>query len=244
LVVELPFVPDYVTYVWFDALINYVTNIGWPDDKYQDWWPYSEHLIGKDIVKTHCIYWPIMLHALGVEPPKRLAVHGYWVAAGGQKMSKSLGNAVDPVEVVKLLGPDALRFYLARHMRTASDSQISIPMIISTYNVDLANKIGNMLSRVVKFTARHFDGKVPEYGQLHEDDAVILRSVADGALNGHREITLHTIPSLVQSAVQIVETLNAYVDTVAPWTLIKQEGGRARTASVFVCFAGLDALAL
>src|SRR5262249_12365511 len=93
--VEIPFDDAYVTYVWFDALINYITNVGWPDPQYREWWPHCEHLIGKDIVKTHCIYWPIMLMAADVEQPYRISVHGHWVGAGGQKMSKTLGNVVD-----------------------------------------------------------------------------------------------------------------------------------------------------
>ncbi|MHA1599067.1 MAG: class I tRNA ligase family protein [Alphaproteobacteria bacterium] len=239
--VELPFDSDYVTYVWFDALINYLTNVGWPDESYMEWWPDVEHLIGKDIVKTHCIYWPIMLKALSIDLPQRLSVHGYWIGSGGQKMSKSLGNVVDPVEVLDKLGAEALRFYLAKNMRTGSDSQISMEMLATTYNADLANKIGNLMSRVVKFTARHFDGVVPA-AQLHEDDKVILQSVADGAAEAHREVTLHTIPRLALTAVELAETLNVYIDTVAPWTLIKEPENRERVASVL--YAMLDSLRL
>jgi methionyl-tRNA synthetase len=147
--IELPFDHDYVTYVWFDALINYITNVGWPDQKYAKWWSCARHLIGKDILKTHCIYWPIMLKSIGVEPPAAVAVHAYWLGAGGLKMSKTLGNVVDPNEVVQILGADALRFYLAKNMRSTCDTQIALPLIIRTYNADLANKVGNTLSRLV-----------------------------------------------------------------------------------------------
>ncbi len=241
--VPLPFDPDYVTYVWFDALINYVTNIGWPDERHAYWWPYSENLIGKDIVKTHCIYWPIMLRALGLTPPNRLSVHGYWIAAGGQKMSKSLGNAVDPVDIINLLGADALRFYLAKNMRTGSDSQIGASLIVSTYNTDLANKIGNLLSRVVKFTARHFDGKVPEGFSLSDEDHGLVEGIARTAAREHGAVTLHTIPSLVQEAVVIAETLNIYIDTTAPWTHIKNPDNRNRVGGVlYVLLDGLRLL--
>lgn len=240
--VELPFDPDYVTYVWFDALINYITNLGWPEGRFAEWWPYSENLIGKDIVKTHCIYWPIMLKALDLSPPKRLSVHGHWVGAGGQKMSKSLGNAVDPVEVVERLGADALRFYLAKNMRTGSDSQISVPLIVATYNTDLANKIGNLLSRVVKFTARHFEGKVPSAFTLSEGDRALIESVALTAAREHRATTLHTIPALVQEAIVIAETLNIYIDTAAPWTQIKTPANRDAVGGVL--YALLDSLRL
>lgn len=231
--VEMPFDPNYVTYVWFDALINYITNIKWPDKGYQEWWPYAEHLIGKDIVKTHCIFWPIMLKALEIEPPLRFWVHGYWVAAGGQKMSKSLGNGVDPFQVINLAGADALRYYLAKNMRKGGDSQISLPMVVSTYNADLANKIGNLLSRVVKFTARHFEGKVPDVANvLHADDLKLARATAETAAGEYRETSLNNIPSLVQSAMRIAESLNLYVDTSAPWTLIKDPNNRGRVASI------------
>jgi methionyl-tRNA synthetase len=238
--VELPFDTDYVTYVWFDALINYITTIGWPDERYRDWWPHAEHLIGKDIVKTHCIYWPIMLKAVDIDPPHRLLVHGHLVGAGGQKMSKSLGNAVDPVDVVERMGADGLRFCLARHMRTTSDSQISVEMLTATYNAELANKIGNLLSRVVKFTARHFDGAVPAADLGDAERAVVDQVAAAG--RQHADITLHTIPALAQSAVEIAEMLNGYVDNVAPWTLIKQEGGRERAATAL--YTLLDSLRL
>src|SRR5262249_60566439 len=138
--VEIPFDDAYVTYVWFDALINYITNVGWPNPQYREWWPHCEHLIGKDIVKTHCIYWPVMLMAAGVEQPYRISVHGHWVGAGGQKMSKTLGNVVDPIEVIDKYGASALRFYLARHMRAGSDSQISLDLLHQTYTSELANK--------------------------------------------------------------------------------------------------------
>lgn len=231
--VDMPFDSNYVTYVWFDALINYIANIKWPDEMYKEWWPSSAHLIGKDIVKTHCIFWPIMLKALDIEPPHRFWVHGYWVASGGQKMAKSLGNGVDPFEVINLAGADALRFYLAKNMRKGGDSQISVPMIISTYNSELANKIGNLLSRVVKFTARQFDGKVPDVAdKLHADDLKLVQATAETAAREYRETSLYTIPSLVQSAIGIAESLNAYVDTSAPWALIKQPENHDRVASI------------
>src|SRR5260370_11631679 len=106
--IEMPFDSDYVTYVWFDALINYLSNIGWPDSRYLEWWPYSNHLMAKDIIKTHCIYWPIMLKALGIEAPHGYRVHGFWVGEGGAKMSKSVGNVVDPEALLKTVGTDGL----------------------------------------------------------------------------------------------------------------------------------------
>lgn len=231
--VEMPFDSNYVTYVWFDALINYISNINWPDESYKDWWHSAGHLIGKDIVKTHCIFWPIMLKALDIEPPQHFWVHGYWVSAGGQKMAKSLGNSVDPFEVINLAGADALRYYLAKNMRKGGDSQISTPMVIATYNSDLANKIGNLLSRVVKFTASQFDGKVPDVAdQLHADDLKLVQSTSEAAAQEFKETSLHTIPSLVHAAIGIADNLNAYIYAMAPWTMIKQPENRDRVASI------------
>lgn len=241
--VELPFDPDYVTYVWFDALINYLTNIDWPDEAYREWWPFSEHLIGKDIVKTHCIYWPCMLMALGVDMPARISVHGHWVGPGGVKMSKSGGNVVDPVEVVERYGASALRFYLARNMRTGSDSQISRDLLEQTYNVELGNKLGNLLLRCVKFAAARFDGVVPPRDAMDDEAAATLDAVRDTARNVLTDLqSLTTIPTALSHLVAMINMLNDEVTRRAPWTLIKNPDGVGEAAGVL--YALLDSLRL
>ena len=240
--IELPFDADFVTYVWFDALINYITNVGWPDKDEFRWWQNAENLIGKDIVKTHCIYWPIMLHAIDVKLPERISVHGYWVGAGGQKMSKTLGNVVDPVEVIDAFGVDALRYYLAKNMRTNADSQISVDLIRQTYESDLANNLGNLLSRVGEFTASRFDGKVPAPGALHKDDQALVDGIAAGLTGAYADMDMHAIPASLTTIMEAASRMNEYVTAQAPWTLIKEDGQMERVASIL--YAILDGLRL
>ncbi len=230
--VDLPFDPDFVTYVWFDALANYLTNIGWPEDGYQDWWAECEHMIGKDILKPHGVYWPLMLMAADLPLPKKLSVHSHWVGAGGVKMSKSIGNVVDPIEVMDKLGVDALRWYLARHMRADSDSQISVDLITQAYNSELGNKIGNLLSRVAKFSNKNFDGKVPMPGALTAEDEALRNTVVEAGKAFSGWINLQDIPVATQQIVDAAVAMNEYIDQQAPWSLFKNEETRGRCATV------------
>ena len=240
--VELPFDSDYVTYVWFDALINYLTNLGWPENGYEAWWETVEHVIGKDILKTHGVYWPIMLMALGETPPRQLSVHGHWVGAGGVKMSKTIGNVVDPVEVVELLGVDAMRYYLARNMRVDSDSQISVDLVRQAYNSELGNKLGNLLSRAGKFAASRFDGKTPEPGALDEADKA-LQASALAAVGGFAErFELSDIPRLVGGLIAACDDMNEYFNDQAPWALLKDPATAERCGTVV--YVTLDCLRL
>lgn len=230
--VELPFDPDFVTYVWFDALANYLTTINWPEGDYSAWWAECEHLIGKDILKPHGVYWPIMLMAAGIPLPKKLSVHSHWTGEGGIKMSKSIGNVVDPNEVMDLMGVDALRWYLARHMRAESDSQISVELIRQTYNSELGNKIGNLLSRVAKFSNKNFDGKVPVAGALTAEDEALRKLVLEAAAGFGEWIDMPDIPARIQAIVAAADVMNEYIDQQAPWSLFKNEDTRERCATV------------
>ncbi|MBO6895374.1 MAG: methionine--tRNA ligase [Roseibium sp.] len=238
--VDLPFDEDFVTYVWFDALANYLTNIDWPKEGYEAWWAECEHLIGKDILKPHGVYWPIMLMAAGLPLPKKLSVHSHWVGAGGVKMSKSIGNVVDPIEVADKLGVDALRWYLARHMRADSDSQISVELIAQTYEAELNNKLGNMLSRAAKFAKSKFDGKLPVKGPLTEEDEALRRTVVEATAGMGEWIDLADIPARMQSIITAASELNEYIDKQAPWTLFKNEETRERSQTVV--YVALDCL--
>lgn len=240
--VELPFDRDYVTYVWFDALINYLTNIGWPDAGYAEWWRVAEHLIGKDIVKTHCIYWPCILMALEVDMPARISVHGHWVGAGGIKMSKTVGNVVDPVEVIDRYGASALRFYLARNMRAGSDSQISLDLLRQTYTVELGNKLGNLLLRCVKFAGARFDGAVPAAALAPEEEATLATIRAEAERTAAELRDLGTIPAALARAVAMINLLNDHVTARAPWTMIKEPDRAGEAGGVL--YALLDSLRL
>ncbi|WP_417708048.1 methionine--tRNA ligase [Roseibium aggregatum] len=238
--IELPFDTEFVTYVWFDALANYLTNINWPEEGYESWWAECEHLIGKDILKPHGVYWPIMLMAAGLPLPKKLSVHSHWVGAGGVKMSKSIGNVVDPIEVIEKLGVDALRWYLARHMRADSDSQISVDFITQSYNTELGNKIGNLLSRAAKFSKARFDGKLPAPGPLSPEDEAIRKSVLEATKGMGEWINLAEIPARVQSIITVADEMNNYFAEQAPWDLIKNEETRERCQTVI--YVTLDSL--
>jgi len=240
--VTLPFDTEYVAYVWFDALINYISNIGWPDPKSGDWWPHASHLIGKDILKTHGVYWPAMLFGLEMSLPNRLIVHGHWLGAGGIKMSKTLGNVVNPEEVVEELGADALRYYLARNMRVGGDSQISVDLVKTAYNAELGNKIGNLFSRAAKFAFSRFDEKLPEPGALSAEDEAVRAIVLAAANDMTAPLELSDLPQKMKAIVGAADELNEYFTAQAPWTLVKSEDTieRAKT-SVYVT---LDCLRL
>lgn len=231
--VELPFDHDYVTYIWFDALVNYISTLNYghnPD--FETVWAHSHHLIAKDILKPHCIYWPIMLHALGVVPVEHYFIHGYWIGEGGVKMSKSLGNVVDPAEVVRLLGVDALRFYLINNMTLGGDSQISVAMLKQGYKM-LANNIGNLQMRVLKMVQKSLEGKVPSPAALNEEDKALVNDIAGRfeRIFG-QEMSLETVSELAESIVKAGDAVNAYFAANTPWVLAKNPAERARFEAV------------
>lgn len=237
--VELPFDGDYVAYVWFDALINYLSSLGWPDDEstVATWWPTATHLMAKDIIKTHCIYWPIMLRALELEPPRQYFVHGFWVGEGGRKMSKSLGNAVDPAALVQAIGADGLRYYLIKNM-TSGDSTISERLVIETYNADLANTVGNLFSRVLKFAVA--GGCVPDPATLAPEDTALVEHCATIAARTLSDVAFESLPLLPKGVLEIALQLNAHVDAVAPWKLARDPSQRTRLDSaVYALLEGL-----
>lgn len=240
--VRLPFDADYVVCVWFDALINYLGNVGWPDAGYDAWWAGVEHIIGKDILKTHGIYWPAMLLALGEALPKGILVHSHWTGEGGLKMSKSLGNVVDPYAVIDGLGTDALRWFFARHMRVEADSAISVEMIRQTHAAELANKLGNLHSRLLKFTHAALGGRVPPRGGLTPADES-LRAIVLAAAHGWAEpMSLEDIPARTAAVLGAVQHLNRYVTDTAPWLLAKLPATESRCGTV--THVALDALRL
>ena len=166
--IELPFDSNYVTYVWFDALINYITAAGFNSDeeKYKKYWPVDYHLIGKDILTTHAVYWPTMLMSAELPLPKGIFAHGWWLS-GESKMSKSVGNVVDPLGLIKEYGVDPVRYYLMREMVLGNDASFTLESFIKRYNSDLANDFGNLLSRVTNLLTKFFDSKTPKL----EDDS-------------------------------------------------------------------------
>jgi methionyl-tRNA synthetase len=240
--IEFPYDRDYVTYVWFDALVNYISNLGWPDDstRVSSWWPNATHLMAKDIIKTHCIYWPIMLRALGLEPPHACRVHGYWVGEGGVKMSKSLGNVVDPVAMIDIIGADAFRFYLAKSMGKR-EAQVSARLLRDCYDKELANNLGNLHARVLKMASQYFEGVVPPSDAVDSDGRALLNEVSVKATAVFpRGDLLQEVTDQATALLQLGRAINLYVNQSAPWMLAKDPSQRTRLAGVL--YGCLDAL--
>lgn len=223
--IELPFDHDFVTYVWFDALVNYISAIGYlADDKlFQRWWPASYQLIGKDILTTHTVYWPTMLKAMNLPMPETIFAHGWWLV-GDSKMSKSTGNVVNPIEMADRYGVDAFRYFLMAEMTLGQDCNFSEEAFIRRYNADLANDLGNLLSRVMKLVTNHCGGKIPAAAvEVESADEQQLRSAVLNAATRMEECLDQMRLDLGLAAVcSAVREANRYLEKRQPWTLAKQ----------------------
>ncbi|MGD0274469.1 MAG: methionine--tRNA ligase [Syntrophales bacterium] len=228
----LPFDDNYVTYVWFDALINYVTALGYPDgEKFKTFWPAAQHLIAKDILKPHGIYWPTMLKSAGIEPYRHLNVHGYW-SIDQSKMSKTLGNVVKPLDLKDKYGLDAFRYFLLRDMVFGLDSNFSEEALVQRINADLANDLGNLVSRVITMVVKYCDSKVPDARPPINEDLVITEAaerivreveICFGDLSFHKALI---------AIWEFISLANKYIVEREPWLLAKDSSKRDRLEGV------------
>lgn len=232
--IPVTFDPKHVVYVWVDALFNYCTALGYMNEAHDDFakfWPADVHMVAKDIMRFHAIIWPAMLMAMDLPLPKHLAVHG-WITFNGQKMSKSLGNVVDPFILGERYGADAIRYHILREMALGADSSFSNEIMINRINSDLANGLGNLVSRTVAMAAKYFGGTLPEEREAGEfDDELIAEATA---LRGKVDtfIDQTQINNALAEIFKVVSRANKYIDETTPWILGKDESKKARLATV------------
>jgi methionyl-tRNA synthetase len=241
--VELPFDSEYVTYVWFDALTNYISAIGWGSDveRFEKWWP-AIHLIGKDILTTHAVYWPTMLMAAGIPLPKTIFAHGWWTSEG-QKMSKSLGNFIDLKTIhghFDAVGKDVFRYYLTKEGPLTGDSDFSRERFYRTYNSELANDFGNLINRIFTLIHKYFDGKLPTLGE--KDEMTLALEQTGEALIEKLPLFLEKfeLGELLFAVITYVRSINRYMEQKAPWKLAKSD----LPATATVLLSALNSLRL
>jgi methionyl-tRNA synthetase len=229
--VEVPGDEAHIMYVWLDALTNYITAVDYPDTasaKYATYWPADLHMVGKDILRFHAVYWPAFLMGAGLAPPKRVFAHGWWTNEG-QKISKSLGNVIDPLDIVKTYGLDQVRYFLLREVPFGNDGDFSRRAMVNRINGDLANDLGNLAQRVLSMIGRYCDGTLPSPGAFSDADEA-LTGQAHAVLGILRErIDAQSFHEAIEAIWAVVRAANGYVDQQAPWKLHKEDPARRDT---------------
>ncbi len=242
--IEFPFDSQYVTYVWFDALLNYLSGIGYPEDPdWTKWWSGVEHIIAKDILKPHALYWPIMLKALGVPVYRRLHVHGYW-NLNQAKMSKSLGNVVRPQELVARYGADQVRYFLLREMAFGYDAEFSEEALVRRINAELANDFGNLVYRTLTMVRKYFQGEVPTPGEEEAPDRELAAVVLEAVRRYAQEMEAFRFHRALGSLSEAVAEANRYIDQQAPWTLYKEKRSSRLSRVLYTLLETLRILAV
>ena len=229
--VPVPDDPDHVMYVWIDALTNYMTAAGYPDtdcDDFKKFWPADLHMVGKDILRFHAVYWPAFLMAAGLEPPKRVYAHGWWTSEG-QKISKSLGNAIEPLGLIEKFGLDQVRYFMLREVPFGNDGDFSRRAMINRINGDLANDFGNLAQRTLSMIATNCDRLVPTPGDFSDDDKVLLAAAGDLLDIMREHMKVQEFHAALAAQWRVIAEANRYVDAQAPWTLRKTDPARMAT---------------
>jgi methionyl-tRNA synthetase len=229
--VPVPNDDDHVMYVWIDALTNYISALGYPEKGglYGTYWPAAVHVVGKDILRFHAVYWPAMLMAAGLPLPKRLFAHGWWTKEG-QKISKSLGNVIDPVELCEKYGVDATRFFLMAEVGFGNDGDYSDTNLINKVNSNLANELGNLCQRTLSMAYKNCNQAVPDkIGEYTAEDEALLATACALRETTGDHMSKQAIQKYVQSIVECVWEANKYIDTMAPWALRKTDPDRMMT---------------
>lgn len=235
--IPLTFDDEHVTYVWFDALLNYITAIGYGGDEqdqaaFERYWPADVHFVGKDIIRFHCVIWPAMLMAAGLPLPKKVFAHGFLLTKG-EKMSKSKGNAVSPQDLCAVFGVDAYRYYFLSDVQFGSDGSISLERMVQVYNADLANRWGNLCSRVFNLCGKYFAGKVPAFPESQKDAENPLRDQAAGLYETYRaRMEAIDYSGAVSAVGELCARANLYVEESAPWNLAKDPEAADQLAAV------------
>lgn len=232
--IPVTFDDKHVVYVWIDALSNYISALGFWNEQYNDFdkfWPADVHMVAKDIMRFHAIVWPAMLMALDLPLPKHLAVHG-WITFNGQKMSKSLGNVVDPFILGERYGADAIRYHILREMALGADSSFSNEIMINRINSDLANGLGNLVSRTVAMADKYFGGTLPADREAGDFDAELIAEAKGLVAKVDEFMDKTQINNALAEIFKVVSRANKYIDETAPWVLGKDEGKKARLATV------------
>ncbi len=220
--VPVPNNSKHVMYVWIDALCNYLTAIGYPDTNnknYKQFWP-ATHIVGKDILRFHAVYWPAFLMAAGIEPPKRIFAHGWWTNEG-QKISKSLGNVIDPYEIINEYGLDQIRFFLFREVPFGNDGDFSKKAIANRINADLSNNFGNLVQRISSFAVKNNDSLLKPAENLTNEDQDLINILQNKFDEYCKFMNNQQIDKAIKSVLELISAGNSYVDTQAPWTLKK-----------------------
>ena len=222
--IKVPDEDNHVMYVWIDALCNYITALNYPNidsDNFKNFWP-GVHIVGKDILRFHAVYWPAFLMAADIKPPKKIFAHGWWTNEG-QKISKSIGNAIDPYEIIEQFGLDQIRFFLFREVPFGNDGDFSKNAIAQRVNADLSNNFGNLIQRISSFIVKNSDSVVYKPAKFNKDDEVLLNQYDKIHHDYITHMNVYSIDKALKIIFEFLSLVNTYVDNQAPWSLKKTD---------------------